>query len=358
MSPLRLRDRDAIISKEGIIFRVFGYSHPSNAYICDIEYAPAEIFKSNNPKAPRNNGNHVFYKFYEDEGWKFIQENFSQYLILHEILQKKVTGVNLRDIQQVKKPETELQKLIETEPKDELIEATRNVLEFTTTHSGLPIERFGVFGSMLHGFHHPKLSDIDLIIYGGENTTTLCETLHELYGDKSSPLRNEFETDKTIRGKRWRFQNLTPKEFLWHQHRKLIYALFHDEKSSRVIKTEFEPVKDWKEIQNEYDPNTRIVQKGWVKMLARITIDNEASFIPSIYGIKPTEVLDGAKEANEAKRIVSYMEEFRMQSQEDETVYVEGNLEEVKTNKRRFYQIALTHCPKYYQQVLKVKSNT
>jgi hypothetical protein len=48
------------------------------------------------------------------------------------------------------------------------------------------------------------------------------------------------------------------------------------------------------------------------------------------------------------------MEEFRMQARKNETVYVEGNLEEVITQKRSFYQIALTYCPRYYEQVLKV----
>ncbi|MEM1550917.1 MAG: hypothetical protein QXX56_04210 [Candidatus Bathyarchaeia archaeon] len=51
MAHIRLRDRDAIITPEGLIFRVLGYSHPSNGYICDVEYAPSEIYRSSNPKA-------------------------------------------------------------------------------------------------------------------------------------------------------------------------------------------------------------------------------------------------------------------------------------------------------------------
>jgi hypothetical protein len=47
------------------------------------------------------------------------------------------------------------------------------------------------------------------------------------------------------------------------------------------------------------------------------------------------------------------MEEFRMQAQKGETVYVEGNLEEVTTSRGNFYQVALTYCPRYYEQVLK-----
>ena len=356
MAALKLRDRDAIITKEGLIFRVFGYSHPSNAYICDAEYAPAEVFKSDNPRAFRNKGQNIFFKFYEDEGWKFIQNNFPQYMFFHEMLRKKVVGVNHSNIMKVRKPDEELCKLIETEPKDELVAASQKVLEFTRQRSRLSTKNFGVFGSMFHGFHHPKFSDIDFIIYGRKNVVRLYETLQELCRDHSSPLKNEFETEESVKGKRWKFQNYDPKEYVWHQRRKMIYELFNDEKSGRVIKTEFEPVKCWEEISDAYDSEQRIVQKGWIKITARVMEDRDAPFIPSIYGIEPLEVLSGTKNGVQARRVISYVEEFRMQARRDETIYVEGNLEEVMTSKGNFHQVALTYCPRYYEQVLKVIS--
>lgn len=356
MANLRLRDRDAIVTKEGLIFRVFGNSHPSKAYVCDAEYAPAKIFKSDNPKAFRNRGRHVFYKFYEDEGWRFIQDGFPEYTIFHEILQKKVIGIRHPDIVKVRRPDQELEKLSRTDPKDELHEALQSVMGLITQRSGLSEKNFGVFGSMLHGFHHPRFSDIDLIIYGGQNLVRLCEALQELHKDRFSLLKNEFETYEAVRGKRWRFQNYSAKEYVWHQRRKMIYALFDDERSERVIKTEFEPVKDWRQISNDYDGAMRIVQKGWTKMFVRVVEDRDAPFIPSIYGVEVLKVLDGAEDAVEATRIVSYMEEFRMQARKDETVYVEGNLEKVVTPKRNFCQVTLTDCPRYYEQVLKVES--
>jgi predicted nucleotidyltransferase len=325
-----------------------------NAYICDAEYAPAELFKSDNPKAPRNKGQQAFCKFYDDEGWRFIKNNFPQCLIFHDMLRQKTIGVNKKDLLETRKPDEKLKELVTKKPKDELVNALRNVLAFTVKRSSLSINDFGIFGSMLHDFHHPKFSDIDLTIYGRDKVALMRETLQELYRDYSSLLSNEFETDESIQGKRWRFQNLSPKEFIWHQRRKLIYALFHDKKSRRIIKTEFEPVRDWKEISSDYDPEVTIVRKGWVRMLARVSEDIDALFIPSVYGIEPLKVLDGAKGFLEVARVVSYIEEFRMQAFAGETVYVEGNLEEVNARKGSFHQIALTYCPRYYEQVLRV----
>lgn len=355
MAGLRLRDRDSIITAEGLIFRVFGYSHPADAYICDLEYAPSKTFKSDNPKAFRSNdGKTVFYKFYEDEGWKFIQRSFPQYAIFHVMLQRRVVGVPQHCIAEARKPCLELARLVETKSGDPLLEAMQDVLECTLTNSGLLIEDFGVFGSLLHGFHHPDFSDLDFTVYGSSNIVRLREVLRELYGESSSRLRNEFETTASVSGKCWRFVNYDPKEFVWHQRRKLIYALFRSDRTGRVIKTEFELVKGWKEIVNDYDVETRIVCRGWVRLLVRIVGDEDAPFIPSVYDVEPLKVLEGQKGAEETVRVVSYLEEFRLQAFKDEIVYVEGNLEQVITSKGSFFQVVLTYSPRYYEQVLKV----
>jgi predicted nucleotidyltransferase len=350
---MRLRDRDAIVTKERLIFRVLGYEHPREAYFCDVEYAPASIFRSHNSKAFRCGGQQVFYKFYEDEGWRFVQDNFRHYMIPHEMLGKNVIGVNASDILEARKPEKKLGQLLENQYDDALVLTTKDVLGLMTCEFGLQAEDFGVFGSMLHGFHHPSFSDIDLIIYGRDEIARLRSALKVMFEDDSSSLKNEFATNNPLAAKEWKFRNISPKEFAWHQRRKLIYGLFSDRRSGRTIKVEFEPVKAWNEINNDYNSDARFQQKGWVKMLAHVTDDKDAPFTPSIYAIKPLKILHGRSEAIEACRIVSYLEEFRMQVARDETVYVEGNLEEVTTRSQSFFQVALSCCPRYYEQALK-----
>jgi predicted nucleotidyltransferase len=357
LAGLNLRDRDAILTREGLIFRVFGYSHPPNAYICDAEYAAASVFTSTDSRAPRTGGSQLFYKFYNDEGLKLVFSQFPQYTVFHEMLGQKVVGVNQADVAEARKPEERLQALVGKEPKDELVDAMQRALDIVLQRSGLSVKNFGVFGSMLHGFHHPRFSDIDLVVYGKKENAKVRETLEALYADGASGFRNEFGTDEAMQGKRWRFKNYSVKEFIWHQKRKQIYGLFDDAESRRIIKAEFEPVKAWSKISSEYDPETRIVRKGWVKISARVTADADAPFIPSVYGIEPLEVVSGTREALEAVRVFSYMEEFRLQAQRDETVLVEGGLEEVISPKERFYQIALTYCPRYYEQVLKAANS-
>lgn len=354
MVSFKLRDRDAVLTQEGLIFRVYGYTHPPKAYVCDVEYAPASVFKSEDPRALRQKGKQIYYKFYSDQGLRFVREKYPQYTVWHAPLQTHLVGVHRNQIKKIRKPDQTFRRLLEKQPCDSLLQALQTLSEMIFERSGLSNVDFGVFGSLLHGFYHPQFSDLDLVLYGEEKLRKLKETLETLYKEQSSHLRNEFETEEAVKEnvKLWIFVNYSPKEHCWHQRRKTIYALFQDEKSGRDIKTEFEPVKEWSEIHSEYDSRTRIIKKGWIKAVARITNDYEAPFMPSIYEVEINKILEG-KKTDDIQRIVSYVEEFRMQAERDEEVYVEGNLEQVITPTKTFHQITLTYGPRYYEQVLK-----
>ena len=355
-AAVKLRDRDAIITSMGIIFRVYGYLHPPEGYVCDVEYAPSNIFQSAIPKAFRRGvSDKTYYKFFEDEGLRFIRQKYPQYQVFHEPLQKKIVGVKKNQIKETRKPERKLQKLVKQTPADELHEALLDVLKLVTSATGLKTENFGVFGSLLHGFYHPRFSDLDFVVYGKPQLKKLREYLSEAYESANSPLKNEFEKPNVLEGKKWRFHNYSPQEFLWHQRRKLIYGVYHDAKSSRVIKVEFEPVKEWNEIRDEYSTLRKITRLGWAKALVRVTDDAEAAFMPAVYTVETLKLSTSNNvRVKNVQRVVSYVEEFRLQAFQDETVYVEGNLEKVETDNDVFHQITLTRCPNYYEQTMKL----
>ena len=351
MIDSRLRDRDAAVTDEGLILRVYGYSHPPNAFICDPEYAPSNLYRSTNPRAYRAKGKTEYFKFYADEGIQFVQQNFPQYMIWHEPLGRKLVGVYQEHIKRTRLPNATLQSLLQKTPEDLLLGALHSLLDTVLERSSLSESDFGVFGSLLNNFYHPSFSDLDLIVYGNERTSSLTETLNVLYTEASSPLLNEFQDMSSVKNKHWKFVNYSLAEYVWHQRRKHIYGLFVDKKSSRTIKAEFEPVKRWDEIQSEYDPKTRNKPLGWAKIIARIKEDREGAFIPSSYSIEPIEILEGPT-TESIERVLSFVEEFRMQVQKDELVYVEGTVEKVDSTKP-YSQVVLTYGPRYYEQVLK-----
>lgn len=353
MGNLKLRDRDSIVTREEMIFRIYGYSHPPKAYICDPEYAPANTYQSRNPRAFRSRGKRVYYKFYADEGLQFIRNNYPRYAVWVAPIGHKLVGIREEDIWKIRQPDKALQVLLRKESKDSLLEALHSLIDLTLQRSSLSQPDFGVFGSMLNGFYHPDFSDLDLIIYGADRLERLGETLDVLYRENDSPLRNEFDDTQLAEKKHWQFSNYSLKEYIWHQKRKRIYGLFNTKGSRRKIKVEFEPVKRWNEIQNEYEKTTRIRRKGWIKLQARVVDAHDAPFLPSVYQIEPIKIIEG-NILDDLQRVVSFVEEFRLQAQEDELVEVEGNLEEVFTRNKTFHQMVLTYCPRYYEQTLKV----
>jgi predicted nucleotidyltransferase len=228
----------------------------------------------------------------------------------------------------------------------------KELLEMVSSKAGLSETDFGVFGSLLHGFYHPDFSDLDFTVYGSENMKRLRAGLEKLYKEDDC-LRNEFDSMQAVSTKDWKFVNYSLDEYVWHQKRKMIYAYFDSQDANRVVKAEFEPVKDYKEINNEYSPFIRTWHEGWIKAIVEITDDSDAPFIHSIYKIKVKEVLEGPQ-IDSITRIFSYMEEFRMQAETGETVLVEGNLERVVNGTDVFHQIVLSYGPRYYEQTLKV----
>jgi len=345
-----LRDRDAIIVAEGIIFRVYGYWHPPGAYVCDVEYAPSSIYRSEDPRAPRTGGGKTYYKFYADGGLRFVLEKYPQYTVYYRPLGRRLVGVHEEQIRAVRLPQKALERLLASTSKNTLLDALREVITTVSDEAGVKIGNFGVFGSLLHGFYHPEYSDLDFTVYGGEALEKLREALKTLYGRRSA-YQNEFSSPEALRGKRWRFLHYTPEEYLWHQRRKLIYGVYLGEK--RRIKFEFEPVKEWHEIRNEYDPETRITRLGWVRAKATVVDDSESAFMPSVYQIDETRILEGPQNIK-PYRILSYVEEYRLQAFTGERVYVEGWLERLEDPSGVRHQITLSYGPRYYEQTLKV----
>jgi len=350
---LKVRDRDAPVTREGLIFRVMGYDHPPNACFCDVEYAPSSLYTSRDPRAYRCKNGVTYYKFYGDEGLRFVEEKFPEYRVFHEAMGSYLVGLREEQIREVRRPDERILEIVGG-AEDPLIRILLEVLDLVTSVTSLSIKDFGVFGSLLHNIYNVNYSDLDFIIYGYDNLQELLEGLKELYRDSSSGLRNEYRGPEPPDSRYRHFKDYTVKEYMWHQRRKLIYAVY--EKGWRPVKIEFEPVRDWGEIVNEYPHLKRIEKVGFVKAIIYVTDDRGAPFMPSIYGVEVLEASD--KRALEAYRVVSYVEEYRMQLRRGEKGFVRGWLERLEwKGGEETYQITLTYARENYsRQILKVLS--
>jgi predicted nucleotidyltransferase len=356
----RVRDRDSPVTKEGLIFRVYGYQHPPKGCVCDVEYAPEEIYRTDDPRSIRKSSSGNYYKFFVDGGLRFVAKNYPQYQLNYEPLQRRLVGLTSDQITELRKPEEKLVSLLERSQihGDKLLHSLQDVLDILTEHSSLHVSDFGVFGSMLHDFYHVDFSDIDLVIYGRKATKILRDTLREIYRDRSLNLINEFDYwTEWAEGRHWFFRDISLKEFCERSKQKMIYSIYKPPNVGRDFKVEFEPVRGWSEIKKEYDSGARIRSVGWVRAIAEILDDSDSFFIPSIYTIEVIKLISGPH-YGPIEKINSFVEEFRGQADVGEKVLVEGNLEEVNDARGRTYQVTLTRVPNYYKQVLKSVSSS
>jgi predicted nucleotidyltransferase len=357
---MNVRDRDAPVTKEGLIFRVYGYSHPAQSCVCDVEYAPEEIYSTDDPRAIRETAKGRYYKFYQDGGLRFVEEKYPQYQLFFAPLKKRIVGLAFEQICELRRPEERLRFLLGNQEsnQDKLLIALRDVLEIVTTRSKLRPSDFGVFGSVLHGFHHPEFSDLDFVVYGRKTCQILRETLREIYDHSGSRISNEFdEWTSWAKGRHWYFKGISIREYCEYCRRKMIYALYKPERLSRDFKVEFEPVRDWNEIKEQSDQKSRIEKIGQIRAIAEVLDDADSFFMPSLYKIEVNRILKGVK-VGPIQQITSFIEEFRGQAEVGEKVIVEGNLEKVNDSKGEYYQITLTRSPDYYKQVLKPVSSS
>jgi predicted nucleotidyltransferase len=186
---------------------------------------------------------------------------------------------------------------------------------------------------------------------GKQNLVELQQTLSAIYNTSDGILRNEFSSAKTWNKDRWRFTNLSLAEYGWHQRRKLIYSLYSGSVTHRQIKVEFEPVLNDFEIVNEYHEIVQVDNLGWIEAEGFILNDEYGSFMPSTYGFELAT--SNRSDIKDIHRIISYVEEYRMQVNKGEKIRVSGYVEKVTALRNQFYQITLTYAPRYYEQVLK-----
>lgn len=66
---------------------------------------------------------------------------------------------------------------IYTMPRDELEYIVAELIDVLRDEIGISLQEIGVSGSILGGFHNPVYSDIDLVVYGCENTIKIYDSV-------------------------------------------------------------------------------------------------------------------------------------------------------------------------------------
>lgn len=321
------RDRDFIQTSERFLFCVIGSVHPADRVISYVKYVPSEsgIWGRGKERFQRIMQYYTMGSLIDT--LKFL-EKYPEYLYYSQVMGVKMSAVPLGNISLHFKPEERMMELARAKANElDFLEAKAlNLAIKLSDISGVPLKYFGVTGSILMGIHQP-FSDIDLTVYGVENSMAVKESLKRIYsGGKTDILRLT-----GARAEEWCLNKSKLYPLTYEEAKRLL-----DRKWNRGVFQEtmfsVHPVKlEW-EIDEKY--GDRIFRgEGIVGVKAKVVDSSEDDFMPSIYIVEDVKVLEGP-EVSDIYEITTYEGLYSGIAEEGERIVAYGKLERVIDRRR------------------------
>lgn len=330
------RDRDFLRTKEGFLFCVVGPLHPPNRVISYLKYAPSKLGSWGRGKwrFKRVLRNYTIPSLLET--FRLLERDHPQYLFYSPFYNVLMTAVPIPSIARHYKPEEKLAQLMKSRRLDKLQKKLRKFVTLLAEKSGAPTESFGVTGSILLSIHRLSKSDLDITIYGRENSILVKRALMDTYSIKDPKIKKfEGSTLAAWFRSKTRAHPLTLDEIAEIHKRKWSIGIFDNTKFS------VHPVKTEEEVNEEYAE--KIYEPVGTAVVGAVVHENsEAFFLPAIYEIREAKVIKGPQ-VSDVQEVVSYEGLYGDIAGIGETILVKGKLEQVtdKKSKRRHYRVVV-----------------
>ncbi|MEL9940351.1 MAG: hypothetical protein QW348_08160 [Ignisphaera sp.] len=335
------RDRDFIETFEGLVFCVIGNIHPRGRVLSYLKYV-ANLESGVRVKWSRNG---VVYgrilPFYSAVGVKsvleYLKRNHLDYVVFDEYRGVELIEVPENRISIHYKPEERLSQMVK-EPGDPLERLAVELVSRISNESGVSLENFGVTGSILLRIHNLRYSDIDLVVYGVENSYRVRDALKRLYSRENSGF--SLPSGETLESWAAEISRIHP---LTVEEAKILYSKY---KWNRALykgrQFSIHPVK----LENEVDEvweQKRFRYRGLATIRAKVVDSRDSIFMPATYLVEDVKVLEGVEEAKKISRIVSYEGLYIDIAREGDEIVAMGKVEEVQDIKRNetFYQLTI-----------------
>ncbi|MBS7612247.1 nucleotidyltransferase domain-containing protein [Candidatus Bathyarchaeota archaeon] len=313
---MKFREGDFLETLEGFIFDVKGLSHPPNKVIAYLRYVP----DSSGSRMRLGVKYRKIYRLKDRED--FLREKAPIYIFRSPVFNMEVQGVPLNRIKCIYNPQLKIKQLIELGVKDTVEREALEFVKLLSVKSRVPVEDMGLSGSLLVDLHNEN-SDIDLIVYGRENSLKVYRALGELMNEHDEV--KPYNTDELAELYEFRSQDTSIpfKAFLKVEGGKKTQGKF----MGRSFFIRF--LHDWGEVSEKY--GDKIYEPiGFCTIKAEVSDDSESIFTPCRYMVSNVQFLSGVK-ANPAqvKEVYSFRGRFCEQAKTGDTIRASGKLEKV-----------------------------
>ena len=315
------RDKDFIETGEKLLFCVVSSTHPEDRVISYLKYMPSEDGRwgAKDHRFSRAIQRYTIPSLLETID--ILRSRYPNYLFYSDVYHIEMSGVPVDSVVKHYMPERKLAEIMSETPRDPLIDKLIDLVEKLSGESGVPAGNFGVTGSILLDIYNPEFSDIDLTVYGYENSKKVKETILKEFHDRSSPIKR-FDNSEShawcIRKSReYPISSSDAERIL---ERKWNMGIF------RGVRFSINPVRT-EEAESYGDRIYSAI--GYGKIRAVVVEDREAIFTPSKYVVEEATILEGAKEVD-VREITSYEGIYMDIAHEGEEIEARGKIELVE----------------------------
>lgn len=332
------RDRDFLKTKERFLFCVVGPYHPSDRVISYLKYLP-------DPKGKWRKEEDRFKRVMRAytissllETFDLLKNNYPQYLFFSPVYNITMTAVPQEYIVEHFRPEERLSELFKKSRLDSLQMKVVRFVSLLSELSNVSADCFGVTGSILLDIHNPDFSDMDITVYGIENSYAVKEAMTKANLTENLGIKR-FEA---VRLKKW-YSNKTRNHQISLDEAEQIYrrkwniGIFDDTPFS------LHPIKLEKELMEKYGEKT-CYPAGTVTIKAVVANSKDSIFLPAVYEVRAVEVEGEIKASIE--EVVSYEGLYESLAEEGKAIEARGKLEHVVDNRTgRKYDRILVGSP-------------
>jgi hypothetical protein len=312
---------DFVETVDGLLFAVKGLFHPEGLVIAYLRYV-------SDAEGDRKRGGKRYRRVYDlEETTRFLSKRYPHYV--HHIANLGLTlqAVPMERLAKIYKPQERLRELM-ANPRTDLEGVVSKFVTSLSDESGVPLEDFGVSGSILVDLASYD-SDVDIIVYGedeGHRVYMTIKTLREIKG-WISPY-----DEKTVAGitkARWGDTGLDLNKLSRIEVKKVLHGLA----SGRDYFIRL--------VKRSQEARTESTSRPIRKVNARMSIAGAENsiFTPCTYEVNeccPPE--DPSKPITE---LASFRGKFTEQATVGDVVEVRGTLEEVSYGTKIAYRIQM-----------------
>jgi len=332
----RFREGEFVETVDGLIFEVKGLVHPLGRVIAFLKYVP-------DPRGNRVREGKKFTRIYDlTKRYEFLQNNYPEYIFHDPIRQREMQAILNERIKKIYRPQEKLKKLME-QKREVGIEATAYRFAVAIArNSDISIEDIGISGSILVDLHTEE-SDIDLMVYGGENGRRVYEWLKKVRAKEGWISPYDDNSVKKVCMQRWGKSGRPIKKLIEVEKSKILQGLV--DKRDYFIRL----VKGWKDVDHAC-ADLKYIPMGKATVKAIIVDDRDSIFTPCRYVINKCEVLSG-EILESIREMCSFRGKFTEQAHGGDRVVAKGKVEKVMIGDEEFFRLLLESAEDYLIKV-------